>query len=68
MVEHTEGRGFDDGYSDLDELGQGGVEKSEGRHGGCREGDDIEGEDYRVGDTRYTTTRMRAEDENWGRD
>ena len=46
MVEHTEGWGFDGGYCGRDELGQGDAEKSEGRHGSCREGNDIEREDY----------------------
>ena len=64
MVEHTEGREFDSGYSGRDGSGQGDVAMSEGKNGGCREGDDVEREDYWAGGARYTTTR----DEGWGRD
>ena len=68
VVEHTEGREFDGGYSGRDKSGQGDVEKSQGKHGGCREGDEVGREDYWAGGTRYMTTRTRADDEDWGRD
>ena len=60
VVEHTEGREFDNGYGSRDESGQVDVEMNEGKHGSCREGGDVEREDYWVGGTRYTMTRTRA--------